>query len=334
MAVVDDVYTDHSHIAGKFTMLSSSRVFVGGAVNARALHGARVHNNFVGCLRKVEFSADTLRLNLIDLARTGSKMIQVTGRVDYTCPAGDPQDPVTFTTRESHLTLPTWESAKQGSISFKFRTNEQNGLLVINIGSTNTDMFAVEILNGHVYMHIDLGSGAAKVRVSRRRVDDGTWHDFVLRRNGREGKVAVDSGWNEFRSGGDSTQLELDSPMYLGGTGPAYNGINWPAAVWTATLRQGYVGCLRDLNLNGKAVDIAGYARQQDAASVKPSCHVNANQCGGAVSPCQNGGSCTEGWNRPLCDCSATLYTGPTCGRGMYRKIMFFKMNNVECYYL
>lgn len=52
---MDDVYTDHSHIAGKFTMLSSSRVYVGGAVNPRALLGARVHNNFVGCLRKVSF---------------------------------------------------------------------------------------------------------------------------------------------------------------------------------------------------------------------------------------------------------------------------------------
>lgn len=51
------------------------------------------------------------------------------------------------------------------------------------------------------------------------------------------------------------------------------------------------------------------------AGAIKPSCHVVANQCGGAVSPCQNGGQCTEGWNRPLCDCSATLFTGPTCGR-------------------
>jgi len=101
--VVDDVYTDHSHIAGKFTMLSSSRVYVGGAVNPRALLGARVHTNFVGCLRKVEFSADTLNLNLIDLAKSGSKLIQVAGNLEYQCPSGDPQDPVTFTTRESHL---------------------------------------------------------------------------------------------------------------------------------------------------------------------------------------------------------------------------------------
>lgn len=89
-------------------MLSSSRVYVGGSVNPRALQGARVHNNFVGCLRKVEFSADTLRLNLIDLARTGSKLIQVAGRIEYTCPIGDPQDPVTFTTRDSHLVRVLW----------------------------------------------------------------------------------------------------------------------------------------------------------------------------------------------------------------------------------
>jgi len=40
---------------------------------------------------------------------------------------------------------------------------------------------------------------------------------------------------------------------------------------------------------------------------------VQANVCNG--NPCLNGGTCLEGWNRPICDCSATLYGGPTCGR-------------------
>ncbi|XP_065079227.1 neurexin 1 isoform X3 [Ochlerotatus camptorhynchus] len=317
VAVVDDVYTDHSHIAGKFTMLSSSRVYVGGAVNPRALLGARVHNNFVGCLRKVEFSADTLRLNLIDLARTGSKLIQVAGRVDYQCPSGDPQDPVTFTTRESYLLLPPWNVSKQSMLSFKFRTNEPNGLIILNtvIQLSRPDFFAVELLNGHIYIHMELGSGAVKVRASRRRVDDGVWHELTMKRNGREGKVGVDGQSNDFRMPGESTQLELDSPMYVGGIGPPYADVVIPPAIWTATLRQGFVGCLRDLLLMGKPVDIAAYARQQDSGAIKLSCHVVANQCGGSVSPCQNGGQCTEGWNRPLCDCSATLFTGPTCGR-------------------
>ncbi|CAH1399422.1 unnamed protein product [Nezara viridula] len=50
--VVDGVYAEHSNTAGTFTMLSSSRAYVGGAENVLKLSGSKVHNNFVGCLRK------------------------------------------------------------------------------------------------------------------------------------------------------------------------------------------------------------------------------------------------------------------------------------------
>lgn len=77
--------------------------------------------------------------------------------------------------------------------------------------------------------------------------------------------MSVDGQWNDFRTPGESTQLELDAPVYIGGTGSTYGSVQWPPAIWTATLRQGFVGCLRDLTLSGKAVDIAAYARQQDS---------------------------------------------------------------------
>ncbi|KAL1493643.1 hypothetical protein ABEB36_009342 [Hypothenemus hampei] len=51
----------------------------------------------------VEFVADTLRLNLLELGKSGSHLIQVAGRLDYKCPMGETHDPITFTTRESHL---------------------------------------------------------------------------------------------------------------------------------------------------------------------------------------------------------------------------------------
>ena len=183
-------------------------------------------------------------------------------------------------------------------ISFKFRTNEPNGLILLTTGNKpgkvttaaatapsphlgrghridsqivkfpfQSDLFAVELLNGHIYIHVDLGSGAAKVRASRRRVDDGSWHELILRRTGRECKVSIDGQWNDFRTPGDSTQFELDAPIYLGGTGVTYGSVNWPPAIWTATLRQGYIGCLRDLVLSGKPVDIAAFARQQDSGN-------------------------------------------------------------------
>ncbi|XP_061384618.1 neurexin 1 isoform X4 [Danaus plexippus] len=314
-AVVDDVYSEHSHVAGSFTMLASSRAHVGGSLNARALPGARVHTNFIGCLKKVEFSADTLRLNLIDLARTGSKLITVTGRLEYVCTATDAADPVTFATRDAHLILPKWEAVKTGTISFKFRTNEPNGLILFNMGAKppRADLFAVEILNGYAYVHVDLGSGGVRVRASRRRIDDSHWHEFLLRRTGRDGKVTVDGANAEFKTPGESNQLELDGPLFVGGLGSEYSASRTPAAVWTAALRQGFIGCIRDLVLNGKPQDLTAFARQQDSASVRPACHVLMKQC--ASAPCQHGAPCSEGWNRPLCDCSGTNYGGPTCGR-------------------
>ncbi|CAH2046084.1 unnamed protein product, partial [Iphiclides podalirius] len=318
-AVVDDVYSEHSHVAGSFSMLASSRAHVGGSLNARALPGARVHTNFIGCLKKVEFSADTLRLNLIDLARTGSKLIAVTGRLEYACTATDSADPVTFSTRDAHLILPKWEAVKTGTISFKFRTNEPNGLILFNMGAKpprvgcTADLFAVEMLNGYIYVHVDLGSGGVRVRASRRRVDDSHWHEFLLRRTGRDGRVTVDGANAEFKTPGESNQLELDGPLFVGGLGSEYSASRTPPALWTAALRQGFVGCIRDLVLNGKPQDLTAYARQQDSASVRAACHVLMKQC--VSSPCQHGGLCSEGWNRPLCDCSATNYGGPTCGR-------------------
>lgn len=65
-----------------------------------------------------------------------------------------------------------------------------------------TDLFAVELLNGHIYVHIDLGSGSTKIRASKRRVDDGVWHDFSVRRNQRDVRAAVDGSNVDFKTTG------------------------------------------------------------------------------------------------------------------------------------
>lgn len=185
-------------------------------------------------------------------------------------------------------------------LSFKFRTNEPSGLIFLTMGTkppkvttslpsiqsdrtpnhpspekpptTQNDFVAVELLNGHIYLHVDFGSGANKVRCSRRRADDGAWHDLVVRRNGRDFKVSVDGTATDYRVSGETIHLELGGPVYLGGTGDLYGGsTSLPPSVWTATLRQGFVGCLRELSLSGKTVDIAAFARQQDTGEFRVS---------------------------------------------------------------
>ncbi|XP_031785413.1 neurexin-1 isoform X3 [Nasonia vitripennis] len=339
-ATVDGLYTENGHTAGSFTKLASERLLVGGGADARALLGSKGINNFVGCLRKVEFQAEGVRMELIEATRSGAAGTAAWGKMEFQCPEPRVNDPVTFTTRdshlaasatvnsrrlhgtvvtftspESHLVLPPWKAAKSGSISFKIRTNEPNGLVMYSRSGalTRTDLFAFEILGGYLYLHMDLGEGPLKVRASDERVDDGTWHDVALRRVEREGRVVVDGSTFEFRPPGDSTQLDLDGLLYIGGVGAPFAPLTMPPVLWTGSLRQGYVGCMRDLVINGQPVDIAGYAQQQDSGAVRPACHVQGAHC--SSQPCMHNGQCVEGWNRFHCDCSGTAFTGATCGK-------------------
>ncbi|XP_024942008.1 neurexin-1 isoform X3 [Cephus cinctus] len=349
-AMVDGIYTKHEHTAGSFTKLASDRLLVGGGADARSLQGAKGINNFVGCLRKVEFAAEGVKMELIEAARSGAAGAAAWGKMDFHCREPRTSDPVTFTTKdshlgchgldverkkssagtnakrlhgaivtftspESHLVLPPWKAAKSGSISFKIRTNEPNGLVMYSRSGAHgrPDLFAFEMLGGHLYLHADLGSGPVKVRASKRRVDDGTWHDVALRRVERDGRVTVDDSHAEFRTPGDSTQLDLDGLLYIGGVGAPFAPLTVPAVLWSGALREGYVGCMRDLVINGHPVDIAGYAQQQDSGAVRPACHVQPPHC--PSQPCMHGGHCLEGWNRFHCDCTGTPFTGPTCGK-------------------
>lgn len=51
---VDGIHSERWTTAGTFSMLSSSRLFVGGADPSHALPGLRTRNDFIGCLRKVQ----------------------------------------------------------------------------------------------------------------------------------------------------------------------------------------------------------------------------------------------------------------------------------------
>lgn len=95
-----------------------------------------------------------------------------------------------------------------------------------------------------------------------------------------------------------------------------YTQHSWPSPqVWTALLNYGYVGCIRDLFVDGQSKDIRRLAEAQRAVGVKPSCSREPpKQC--LSNPCQHSGICREGWNRYVCDCSGTGFLGRSCERG------------------
>jgi len=118
-----------------------------------------------------------------------------------------------------------------------------------------------------------------------------------------------------FSANEGSEVLDLDGDMYLGGLPEDRQALVLPPEVWTASLGLGYVGCLRDLFIDGQSRNLWRLAEAQSAAGVSGSCTRETHvRC--ARDTCANGGQCREGWNRHICDCSGTGYLGASCEKG------------------
>ncbi|XP_026680503.1 neurexin-2 [Diaphorina citri] len=124
------------------------------------------------------------------------------------------------------------------------------------------DLFSVELVSGHLVLHLNLGSGAIRVKASRSRLDDKQWHEMTLYRDGKEGTITVDGVTTEFVCPGEDTYLDLQGGLYLGGYGGSF--LSSAPSVWSANLQHGFVGCVQGLHVDGHAIDIVEFARHQD----------------------------------------------------------------------
>uniref|UniRef100_A0A8C9S8E5 Neurexin-1a n=1 Tax=Scleropages formosus TaxID=113540 RepID=A0A8C9S8E5_SCLFO len=324
---VDGILTTTGYTQEDYTMLGSDDFFyVGGSPSTADLPGSPVSNNFMGCLKEVVYKNNDVRLELSRLARQGDPKMKVHGTVAFKCESVATLDPVTFETPESYVVLSTWTARRTGSVSFDFRTTEPNGLLLFSHGrpkpqkdargpqTLKVDFFAIEMLDGHLYLLLDMGSGTTKTRAVNKKVNDGEWYHVDFQRDGRSGTISVNTLRTSYTAPGDSEVLDLDDHLYLGGLPENRQGLVFPTEVWTALLNYGYVGCVRDLFVDGQSKDVRRLAELQRAAGVKPSCTKEPpKQC--LSNPCQNSGLCREGWNRYVCDCSGTGYLGRSCER-------------------
>ncbi|XP_023183023.1 neurexin-1 isoform X12 [Xiphophorus maculatus] len=325
---VDGILTTTGYTQEDYTMLGSDDFFyVGGSPSTADLPGSPVSNNFMGCLKEVVYKNNDVRLELSRLAKQDDPKMKIHGTVAFKCENVATLDPITFETPESYIILNKWNAKKTGSISFDFRTTEPNGLLLFSHGKSKqqpkdsktpqtlkVDFFAIEMLDGHLYLLLDMGSGTTKTKAVNKKVNDGEWYHVDFQRDGRSGTISINTLRTAYTAPGESEILDLDDNLYLGGLPENKMGLVFPTEVWTALLNYGYVGCIRDLFIDGQSKDVRRLAEIQKAAGVKPSCSKEPpKQC--LSNPCQNNGVCREGWNRYVCDCSGTGYLGRSCER-------------------
>ncbi|XP_041131744.1 neurexin-3a-like isoform X29 [Polyodon spathula] len=348
---VDGILTTTGYTQEDYTMLGSDDFFyVGGSPSTADLPGSPVSNNFMGCLKEVVYKNNDIRLELSRLARIGDPKMKIQGDVAFKCENVATLVPISFETPEAFISLPKWNTKRMGSISFDFRTSEPNGLILFTHGkpqdrkdsrsqkNTKVDFFAVELLDGSLYLLLDMGSGTIKVKATQKKVNDGDWYHVDIQRDGRSGTISVNSRRTPFTASGESEILDLEGDMYLGGLPENRAGLILPTELWTAMLNYGYVGCIRDLFIDGRSKDIRQIAEEQNGAGIKPSCSkITSKQC--ESYPCKNNAVCKEGWNRFICDCTGTGSWSKTCEReasilsydgSMYMKVVMPMVMHTE----
>ncbi|XP_063173518.1 basement membrane-specific heparan sulfate proteoglycan core protein isoform X2 [Candoia aspera] len=201
---------------------------------------------------------------------------------------------------QSYLVLPTMKDAYRAfALEITFRPDTPDGMLVYNgqKKDTGSDFVSFGLVGGRPEFRFDAGSGMATIRHPS-ILKLGEFHTIHLHRNLTQGSLVVDghppvNGSSQGRFQG----LDLNEELYLGGY-PNY------AAIAKTGLGSGFIGCVRQLIIQGKEVIFKDFNLQAHGVSTCPTCQDQ---------PCQNGGVCRDSESSSyLCECPRG-FAGSNC---------------------
>ncbi|XP_064160473.1 basement membrane-specific heparan sulfate proteoglycan core protein-like isoform X1 [Anguilla rostrata] len=201
----------------------------------------------------------------------------------------------------SYLTLPTIKNSyKAFNVKISFRPDTTDGMMVYNgqRKTTGADFISLGLVGGRPEFRFDVGSGMATIRYPT-PIKLGEFHTVEIYRNQTQGSMVVDGGPPvNGSSQGKFQGLDLNEELYVGGY-PNYSLVSK-----TTGLKSGFVGCIRQLIIQGDEVIFKVLDRSSTGVSNCPTCKDR---------PCQNGGVCRASETSSYkCDC-ARGFTGSNC---------------------
>ncbi|XP_040902825.1 basement membrane-specific heparan sulfate proteoglycan core protein isoform X9 [Toxotes jaculatrix] len=201
----------------------------------------------------------------------------------------------------SYLTLPTIKNAyKAFSVKISFRPDNVDGMILYNgqRRTTGADFISLGLVGGRLEFRFDVGSGMATIR-DPNPVKLGEFHTVEVYRNLTQGYIIVDGGEPiNGSSQGKFQGLDLNEELHVGGYP------NYTLLAKTAGIKTGFVGCIRQLVIQGEEVIFKDLDRSSTGVTNCPTCKDQ---------PCQNGGMCEDS-EASLYKCSCLKgFTGSNC---------------------
>uniref|UniRef100_A0A671PNW6 Agrin n=1 Tax=Sinocyclocheilus anshuiensis TaxID=1608454 RepID=A0A671PNW6_9TELE len=203
---------------------------------------------------------------------------------------------------KSYLAFRTMRAYHTVRIAMEFRASEMTGILLYNGQKGKKDFLSLALVEGHVELRFNTGSGTASV-ISKVLVRPGRWHQLVVVRNRRNAMLSVDNEPSvEGQSPPGTDGLNLDTDLFIGGV--LEDMI--PDVKERTSVSTGLVGCIRMLDVNNFV-----YNLQENGDSILYGSGVG--ECGNnpcLPNPCKNGASC-QVKEAEMFHCKCV--NGPTC---------------------
>ena len=289
-----DVKKHSIDVPGFYAKRFTHQTFYLGGVDASRLQPSfsrlrRDPVSFEGCLDNGYVEVNGLML--LDLARRGNATVH--GREITLCnitPEG--YHPITFPNPESFIKIvaPNMSTARY---SFKFRTyNGEGSLLFQRITKNDGATVSISLDSGRIKVEVEFMSKSPVTLYGGSALDDGMWHYVAVNISIQNVRLEVDSELSSQSRRSQGTFLS-SSEVFVGAK---YRN------------KPGYVGCMRDLIVQGQKINFTTVYQSGvliNGCSLYDLCVPN---------PCQNGGRCSQRWNRTIiCHCSGTYFKGEKC---------------------
>ncbi|EDO47422.1 predicted protein [Nematostella vectensis] len=202
----------------------------------------------------------------------------------------------------SYTTFEPWNL--HGEVSFVFRTNQSNGLLLYQDDGMH-DFVELFLDNGNVRIKIGIDDCYIQEKLVQGSFNDFHWHRVRITREPRNVTFAVDRAWLKLPcspSKGDKFARATGRFLYVASFPPTLGlNLNWLV----------FPGCLGDLwfTTSEQRLD---QATLRDSSGTTSGCNSPCRTP--QLNKCLHGGRCSAEIGRVECECQGTGYEGDDCG--------------------
>ncbi|XP_041351941.1 contactin-associated protein-like 2 [Gigantopelta aegis] len=295
----------HSQMSNgsQYFLILDPRIYFGGGHNFVETRGLHVTQSFVGCLRNVYFNEVSV---LFELSQSNAQCDYHGGLAPlFTCQTLK-EIPFSFPKSSSML---RWVTKRQQdlNIQLKFRTIRMDAILFYvqliswksEGGGYDFGYLEVWLKEGHPSLHFVPSRNVTFTQMLTipAFVSNSRWHSMKLTLKNSEVKLKIDQiSTNTTRY---MKMIEQRGTLVFG-----YGFRNYK-------VHDGFVGCMKDIKIQGKKVDPVATIETASAMGLKlDGCHL-VDHCT-TKNICEHGGTCLSDWSGVHCDCPQH-YEGKAC---------------------